>query len=58
MPPPPPPPAPLGGPKVIAPSKAVKGPPDRGALLASIEKGAKLKKVTTNDRSAPLVDGE
>lgn len=28
---------------------------DRGALLKSIEKGKKLKKATTNDRSAPLV---
>lgn len=30
---------------------------DRGALLSEIHKGARLKKVATNDRSAPLVPG-
>jgi hypothetical protein len=31
--------------------------PKPGALLKQIEKGAKLRKVQTNDRSSPLVDG-
>lgn len=30
---------------------------DRGALLASIQKGKRLKKSTTNDRSAPVIGG-
>lgn len=52
--PPPPPPAP-------APAAAAPAPPpmtgDRSALLNSIQKGKKLKKATTNDRSAPVVGG-
>lgn len=45
------------------PSSAPPPPPressgsNRGALLSSIEKGTKLKKSTTNDRSAPVIDG-
>ncbi|WBW73010.1 verprolin [Schizosaccharomyces osmophilus] len=55
MPPaPPPPPAP-------APAAAVPAPPpvtkDRSDLLNSIQKGTKLKKAQTNDRSAPSVGG-
>ncbi|KAK7101505.1 hypothetical protein V1264_019880 [Littorina saxatilis] len=51
-PPPPPPPAP-------GPSRSTRATPStssgggRGALLSSIQKGAKLKKAITNDRSAP-----
>ncbi|EPX72459.1 verprolin [Schizosaccharomyces octosporus yFS286] len=52
--PPPPPPAP-------APAAAAPAPPpvtkDRSALLNSIQKGTKLKKAQTNDRSAPIVGG-
>ncbi|RXG51845.1 hypothetical protein Avbf_07696 [Armadillidium vulgare] len=62
MPPPPPPPPAPGPPKrPPQPSGAKKagvgdgGALNRGALLASIEKGAKLKKTVTNDRSAPIV---
>ncbi|KFM58723.1 hypothetical protein X975_02982, partial [Stegodyphus mimosarum] len=31
--------------------------PDRNALLSQIRKGTQLKKVETNDRSSPIVDG-
>ena len=50
MPPPPPP-----GPP--PPPVAAAGPPSagRGALLNSIQGGAKLKKSVTNDRSSPIV---
>ncbi|KAJ3105837.1 hypothetical protein HDU97_007481 [Phlyctochytrium planicorne] len=48
MPPPPPPPPNPG----VKPADA----PDNNALLKSIQKGAKLKKTVTNDRSAPIVD--
>ncbi|KAL7633568.1 UNVERIFIED_CONTAM: hypothetical protein RMT77_016101 [Armadillidium vulgare] len=65
MPPPPPPPPAPGPPKrPPQPSGAKKagvgdgGALNRGALLASIEKGAKLKKTVTNDRSAPIVGGK
>ena len=64
-PPPPPPPAPPAAPgpppptaKSNKPSKpSGGGQADRGALLSQINnfKGAKLKKVETNDRSAPIV---
>ncbi|TPX62667.1 hypothetical protein PhCBS80983_g00300 [Powellomyces hirtus] len=49
-PPPPPPPAP---PPVAASAPPV---PKPSALLQSIEKGTKLRKVQTNDRSTPLVE--
>ncbi|XP_018319160.1 WAS/WASL-interacting protein family member 2 isoform X2 [Agrilus planipennis] len=53
-PPPPPGPPPLLGPPPqmsVAPVKNV----DRGALLKSIQQGARLKKAVTNDRSAPII---
>jgi WAS/WASL-interacting protein len=55
MPPNPPPPPPAPAPMASsAPPAASK---DRNALLKQIEKGAKLKKSETKDRSAPIVDG-
>ena len=45
---PPPPPAPMSLPKAGKSD-------DRAALLKSIQKGAKLKKAVTNDRSAPVI---
>lgn len=61
---PPPPPPPPGPPPPPAPRqsgpppKASSGKPsERGALLSQIHKGARLKKVETNDRSAPSVGG-
>ncbi|KAL3268781.1 hypothetical protein HHI36_007879 [Cryptolaemus montrouzieri] len=55
-PPPPPPVAPpppmLGTPPVF---NAPKASDDRAALLKSIQKGAKLKKTVTNDKSAPMI---
>ncbi|XP_037119457.1 WAS/WASL-interacting protein family member 3 [Syngnathus acus] len=65
MPVPPPPPPPLAPPPSVAPPlfplEAPKvhtsGGGGRSALLADIQKGARLKKVThVNDRSAPVVD--
>ncbi|KAI8929598.1 hypothetical protein BC831DRAFT_443344 [Entophlyctis helioformis] len=49
-PPPPPPPASGGGAGAVT-------PPANNALLKSIQKGTKLKKATTNDRSTPIIDG-
>jgi hypothetical protein len=31
---------------------------ERGALLSSIQQGARLKKAVTNDRSGPIIDGK
>lgn len=67
--PPPPPPAPMGPPPPpmsgMSPMKKPLGnlgggnPGDmRGALLGQIQKGTKLKKVTTVDKSGPLVAGK
>lgn len=63
--PPPPPPAPMGPPPPpiggMSPMKksgSSGAPPDmRGALLGQIQKGTKLKKVTTVDKSGPAVAG-
>ena len=58
MPPPPPPPGPPPPPaprQSGPPTKSSGKPAERGALLSQIHKGAKLKKVETNDRSAPQV---
>ncbi|KAJ3230825.1 hypothetical protein HDU78_008087 [Chytriomyces hyalinus] len=49
MPAPPPPPPP-------APSAAPAAPAAPNALLKSIQKGAKLKKAVTNDRSAAIIE--
>lgn len=54
-PPPPPPMAPAAPPPPVF--KAPKVSNDRGALLKSIQKGTKLKKTVTNDKSAPLIAG-
>ncbi|XP_044271883.1 WAS/WASL-interacting protein family member 2-like isoform X1 [Tribolium madens] len=48
---PPPPPAPTSFPKAGKPD-------DRAALLKSIQKGTRLKKTVTNDRSAPVIGGK
>lgn len=54
-PPPPPPPAAPPPPPASAPPPKTK---DRAALLQDIQKGRALKKVVTNDRSAPILDGK
>ncbi|KAK9889586.1 hypothetical protein WA026_006960 [Henosepilachna vigintioctopunctata] len=53
--PPPPPPA---APPLFSPPPALsvpKGSDDRSALLKSIQKGTKLKKTVTNDKSGPVI---
>ena len=52
--PPPPPPAPAPAPTINVSVNL----PNKSALLKSIEKGTKLKKAVTNDRSAPLVGSQ
>lgn len=55
-----PPPPPMGGLKLgsIASTKPSAGPDTRSALLQSIQKGTKLKKTVTNDKSAPVIAGK
>lgn len=57
VPPPPPPPVSSDIPSFTSTKSNSKPPnlPNTSALLKSIEKGAKLKKTVTNDRSAPLI---
>jgi hypothetical protein len=58
MPPPPPPPGPPPPPAPSGPPGGYKKPSkgsERGALLGQINKGARLKKTVTNDRSTPIV---
>ncbi|CAD5221793.1 unnamed protein product [Bursaphelenchus xylophilus] len=58
-PPPPPPPPPSLGPKPVSkPSSAPSATAGRSALLSDIQKGTRLKKTVTNDRSAPIVGGK
>ena len=65
-PPPPPPPPPPGPPPPPVPTsgkggkqagKKKGGGTDRNALLSSIQKGKALKKIVTNDRSSPVLEG-
>ena len=57
MPVPPPPPPPSGfQPPAFSSSKSDAN--SRNQLLKSIHQGTKLKKVVTNDRSAPIIDGK
>lgn len=58
MPPPPPPPAPALplAPALFKPQSST--PDNRNALLASIQKGAKLKKTVTVDKSGPAITGK
>lgn len=60
--PPPPPPGPPPPPMMAPPKKftpaALSGGDNRNALLGQIQKGAKLKKVTTVDKSGPLIAGK
>ncbi|CAB4435883.1 unnamed protein product [Rhizophagus irregularis] len=55
MPGPPPPPPPPPPPSASAPPPP---PAGRNALLDDIQKGKRLKKTVTNDRSAPVVEGK
>ena len=59
MPPPPPPPGapPPPGPPPPSFSPPKGGGGERKDLLKQIQKGSKLKKTVTNDRSAPIVGG-
>jgi WAS/WASL-interacting protein len=56
-PPPPPPPGNIPPPPTLATLPKGKSD-DRGALLKSIQKGTKLKKTVTNDRSQPIIGGK
>jgi hypothetical protein len=54
MPPPPPGPPP---PPVVSNSAPPPASKDRNALLGQIQKGAKLKKAVTVDKSKPVIEG-
>ena len=58
--PPPPPPGPPPPPSLGSAPKVGGGNPSkgRGDLLSSIQAGKRLKKSTTNDRSAPVTDAK
>lgn len=56
--PPPPPPPMMPAPKKFVPAPSGGGGDTRNALLGQIQKGAKLKKVQTVDKSGPLVAGK
>lgn len=60
MPPPPPPPGALPKAKPVQLGKIGGGNPNdnRNALLSSIQKGTKLKKTVTVDKSGPLIPGK
>lgn len=58
MSPAPPPPPPGSAPVLKAEISVPVNLPNKSALLKSIEKGTKLKKTVTNDRSAPLVGSQ
>lgn len=55
---PPPPPGPPPAPAFKAPAPSADAGGGRGALLGAIQAGAKLRKATTNDRSAAPVAGQ
>lgn len=57
MPGPPPPPPPGGPPPPPTFSMPPPASNDRSALLKSIQKGAKLKKTVTVDKSGPMIPG-
>lgn len=59
-PPGPPPPPPIGGLKLgaFSDNKSSSGGDTRSALLQSIQKGAKLKKTVTIDKSGPILSGK
>ncbi|KAM9936569.1 hypothetical protein OXX80_003889, partial [Metschnikowia pulcherrima] len=54
-PPPPPPPPPMGAPSLDIPGPPAKMPAGRDALLGDIQKGMRLKKTVTVDKSKPLL---
>ncbi|KAM9927070.1 hypothetical protein OXX59_002775, partial [Metschnikowia pulcherrima] len=54
-PPPPPPPPPMGAPSLDIPGPPTKMPAGRDALLGDIQKGMRLKKTVTVDKSKPLL---
>jgi hypothetical protein len=57
-PPPPPPPMAPAAKKFVPAAPSSGGGDMRGALLGQIQKGTKLKKVTTVDKSGPLIAGK
>lgn len=55
---PPPPPPPMGGLKLAPTGNGKAGGDNRNELLQSIQKGAKLKKTVTVDKSGPMLAGK